>query len=283
MGRVEGKVAIVTGAASGIGRATAERLASEGARVVVADVNGDGAAAVASGIGPRAIGVAADVSDEGQVRSMVDAAVSTFGGLHILHNNAAITSAAHMAHDGDVTGMDVAVLDATLSVILRGAVLGCKHAIPRMIESGGGSIINTSSNSSLGGDLVLTAYTAAKGGINALTRSVATAYGKQGVRCNAVSPGTIMTPSVASNVPAEVQQIMERNTLVPRLGQPSDVANLVLFLASEESAYISGQVIVIDGGTLAHLPHMSEMLQLGATTTSQASLDGGGRDRVRGD
>jgi NAD(P)-dependent dehydrogenase (short-subunit alcohol dehydrogenase family) len=271
MGRVEGKVAIVTGAASGIGRATAERLAEEGARVVVADINAAGAAAVAAAMGAgRAIGVEVDVSDEDQVRAMVDAAVSTFGGLHILHNNAAITSAAHMARDGDVTGMDVVVLDATLSVILRGAVLGCKHAVPRMIASGGGSIINTSSNSSLGGDLVLTAYTVAKGGINALTRSVATAYGKQGVRCNAISPGTIMTPSVVSNVPVQVQEIMERNTLVPRLGQPSDVANLVLFLASDESGYITGQVIVIDGGTLAHLPHMSEMLQLGATTTNQA-------------
>ncbi|HZQ83330.1 MAG TPA: glucose 1-dehydrogenase [Acidimicrobiales bacterium] len=271
MGRVEGKVAIVTGAASGIGRATAERLASEGARVVVADVNGPGAKEVAAAIGEdRAIGVAADVSDEDQVRAMVDAAVSTFGGLHILHNNAAITSAAHMARDGDVTGMDVSVLDATLSVILRGAVLGCKHAIPRMIESGGGSIINTSSNSSLGGDVVLTAYTAAKGGINSITRSVATQFGKQGIRCNAISPGTIMTPSVASNVPKAVQDIMERNNLVPRLGLASDVANLVLFLASDESAYITGQVIVIDGGTSAHHAHISEMLQLGATTTNQA-------------
>jgi NAD(P)-dependent dehydrogenase (short-subunit alcohol dehydrogenase family) len=271
MGRVEGKVAIVTGAASGIGRATAERLASEGARVVVADINAGGATEVATSIGQgRAIGVGVDVSKEEQVRAMVEAAVSTFGGLHILHNNAAITSAAHMARDGDVVGMDVDVLDATLSVILRGAVLGCKYAIPRMIESGGGSIINTSSNSSLGGDVVLTAYTAAKGGINSITRSVATQYGKQGVRCNAISPGTIMTPSVVSNVPQAVQDIMERNTLVPRLGQPEDVANLVLFLASDESAYITGQLIVIDGGTLAHHAHISEMLQLGATTTNQS-------------
>jgi NAD(P)-dependent dehydrogenase (short-subunit alcohol dehydrogenase family) len=211
-----------------------------------------------------------DVSDEAKVRAMVGAAVSTFGGLHILHNNAAITSAAHMERDGDVTGMDVPVLDATLAVILRGAVLGCKHAIPRMIESGGGSIVNTSSNSSLGGDVVLTAYTAAKGAINSITRSVATQFGKQGIRCNAISPGTIMTPSVASNVPQAVQDIMERNTLVPRLGLASDVANLVLFLASDESAYITGQVIVIDGGTMAHHAHIAEMLQLGATTTNQA-------------
>jgi len=271
MGRVESKVAIVTGAASGIGRACAERLASEGARVVIADINGAGAESVAAGIGAdRAIGVEVDVSNEDQVRAMVDAAVSTFGGLHILHNNAAVTSAAHMDRDGDVVGMDVSILDATLAVSVRGVVLGCKHAVPRMIESGGGSIINTSSNSSLSGDFTLAAYTAAKGGINAVTRSVATAYGKQGIRCNAVSPGTIQTPSFASNVPAVMQEIMERNTLLPRLGLPSDVANLVLFLASDESSYITAQVIVIDGGLLSHFPWMSEMLQLGATTTNQA-------------
>jgi NAD(P)-dependent dehydrogenase (short-subunit alcohol dehydrogenase family) len=272
MGRVDGKVAIVTGSASGIGRATVERLAGEGASVVVADVNRAGAEEVATGIrqgGGNAVGIGVDVSDERQVRAMIETALDAYGGLHVLHNNAAITAADHMARDGTIVGMDPAVFDATVAVILRGAMLGCKHAVPRMIEAGGGSIVNTSSHSALGGDLTLTAYSAAKGGINSLTRSVATQFGKQGVRCNAVSPSLIMTPSVAANVPPEVVSIMEKNTLVPRVGRPEDVANLVLFLASDESSFITGQVIRIDGGTLSHLPHVAHLVDLGATTTRQ--------------
>ncbi len=272
MGRVDQKIAIITGSASGIGRATAELFAAEGARVVVADINDKGAEEVAAGIrerGGQAVSVGVDVSDEAQVKAMVDAAVDTFGGLHVLHNNAAITSIEHQSRDGDVAGMDAAVFDKTVSVILRGAMLGCKHAVPRMIEAGGGSIVNTSSNSSLSGDLTLTAYSAAKGGINSLTLSVATAFGRHNIRCNAVSPGVIMTPSVADNVPDAIVGIMERNSLIPRVGRPEDVANLVLFLASDESAYITGQLIRVDGGALSHMPHLAQMMEMGATTTRQ--------------
>ena len=166
-GRLAGKVAIVTGAASGIGRATALLLAREGAAVVVADVNGAGAAAVAKEIaaaGGRAVSQAADVADEASVVAMVEAAAKHFGGLDVLHNNAAASDPALMSRDGDVADMEIAVFDRTLAVNLRGPMLGCKHAIPRMLVRGGGSIVNTSSASALVGDPVRTAYGASKAG-----------------------------------------------------------------------------------------------------------------------
>jgi NAD(P)-dependent dehydrogenase (short-subunit alcohol dehydrogenase family) len=269
VGQLDGKVAIVTGAASGIGRRTAELMASEGARVVVADIDGDGAEAVAGAIrreGGEAVASTTDVSREDDVRAMVDAAIARFGALHVLHNNAAITAAEHLARDGTVVDMEVDVWDRTLAVALRGAMLGCKHAVPHMIEAGGGSIVNTSSNSGLSGDLTLTAYSAAKAGINTLTLSVATAFGRQGVRCNAVAPGFIMGPS-ASAVPSALIEVLEKNNLLPRLGVPDDIANVVVFLASDASSFVTGQVIKVDGGQLSHLPHVAYLLESGLTTT----------------
>lgn len=268
-GRVAGKVALVTGSASGIGRTTAETLAREGARVALVDLDVAGAARVAEGIrahGGEALALRADVSNESEIRAAIEGTVARFGGLHVLHNNAAITSPDHQRRDGSLLELDVEVWDATLAVDLRGAMLGCKHAVPRMIESGGGSIINTTSNSALAGDLSLNAYAAAKAGLNALTLSVATAFGKQGIRCNAVSPAHIASPSLARVVPEEVQRMLLAECLTPRLGTPQDVANLVLFLASDESAYITGQVLRCDGGALSHLPHVSKLRDSGRTT-----------------
>lgn len=268
-GRVAGKVALVTGSASGIGRTTAETLAREGARVALVDLDVAGAERVAEGIRARgglALALRADVSKESEIRAAIEGTVERFGALHILHNNAAITSPDHQRRDGSLLELEVEVWDATLAVNLRGAMLGCKHAVPRMIESGGGSIINTTSNSALAGDLSLNAYAAAKAGLNALTLSVATAFGKQGIRCNAVSPAHIASPSLARVVPEEVQQMLLAECLTPRLGTPQDVANLVLFLASDESAYITGQVLRCDGGALSHLPHVSKLRASGRTT-----------------
>lgn len=268
-GRVQDKVAIVTGAASGIGRISAETLANEGARLVIADLDAAGARTVAAEInaaGGQALAVPTDVGVEADVAAMVAAAVEHFGGLHVLHNNAAITSVEHQRRDGSLLDLDVEVWDETLRIDLRGPMLGCKHAIPQMIESGGGSIINTSSNAALAGDLTLTAYAAAKGGLNSLTLSVATAFGKDGIRCNAVSPAHIESPSLARVVPPEVVEMLRAQCLTPRLGTPQDVANLVLYLASDEASFVTGQIMRVDGGALSHLAHVGQLRASGRTT-----------------
>jgi NAD(P)-dependent dehydrogenase (short-subunit alcohol dehydrogenase family) len=257
VGRVQDKVAIVTGGGSGIGRAAARRLAAEGALVAVVDIDGTRAEAVAGEIveaGGTARAVTADVGDPDAVAAMVDTTVSAFGRLDILHNNAARLDPDHMQHDGLVADLDVDHWDATMRVNLRGYVLGCKYALPHMIEGGSGSIVNTSSQAATHGDLRMSAYAMAKGGVNTLTRYVATQYGKAGVRCNAIMPGIVLTEAMLSDeeAAAGIQALLGRHTVTPWLGTPDDVANLVLFLASDESRYITGEVIGIDGGFSAH-------------------------------
>jgi NAD(P)-dependent dehydrogenase (short-subunit alcohol dehydrogenase family) len=259
MSRLAGKVCIVTGAGSGIGRASAHALAKQGARVVVADIDGASARKVAGEIGAAALPATADVSDEAQVREMVRSAVDGFGGLDVLHNNAADSSAATMGRDGDLLELDAAVWDRAFAVNARGVMLGCKHAIPAMLARGGGSIVNTSSVSSLRGDAHRAAYGASKGAVNALTLYVATMYGKRGIRCNAIAPGVIRTPALDQNVPREALAVYEGNTLVPRLGLPEDIAAAVVWLASDESAFVTGQVILIDGGTMSHHPTWAQL------------------------
>jgi NAD(P)-dependent dehydrogenase (short-subunit alcohol dehydrogenase family) len=277
MGRVDRKIAIVTGGASGIGRVTAETLAREGAAVVIADLNAAGGQEVADGIvaaGGRAVSVRTDVSVEADVAAMVAFAVGTYGGLHVLFNNAAITDPAHQARDAGVLGLDVEVWDRTMAVDLRSVMLGCKHAVPAIIASGGGSIVNTSSGAALAGNTSLSAYAAAKGGLNSFTLCVATEFGKQGVRCNAVSPANIVSPSVQANVPAGVVTVFEENVLTPRMGEPQDVANVVLFLASDESSFITGQIIRVDGGALSHHPALAQLRALGLQTIRPADPAG---------
>lgn len=271
--RVEGKVAIVTGAASGIGQTTAELLASEGAAVVIADMNGPGAETVAAGIrerGGRAVSQTTDVTSEAEIECMIAAATDAFGGLHILHNNAAMTAASEHVQDADLMTMTTEYWDRSFTVNLRGAMLACKHALPVMIAGGGGAIVNTSSNQSLAGDLSQFAYSAAKAGVNALTRSVATTYGRQGIRCNTVAPGFIRTPSAASSVSDEMSDALVSHNLVPRAGLPGDIAHAVLYLASDDAAFVTGQLISVDGGQLAHLPHYAFLTQTGTVTTGAA-------------
>ncbi len=258
MGRLDGKIAIVTGAASGIGKATAQRVAAEGARIVVADLNADGAKQVAetiSAAGGEATAVQADLADNDSVRAMVESAVTAYGGLDILHNNAAAT---HLAATRDlpVSAADPAVWDEMMRVNLRGALVAIQAAVPHMIARGGGSVINTASGSGLTGDLRNPAYGASKAALISLTRYAATEFGKQGIRCNAISPGYI----VIGGKPGRdaLNATMLRHALTPRLGRPEDVAALVVFLASDESAFITGQNICVDGGSLAHQPFVAD-------------------------
>lgn len=263
--KLSDKVAIVTGAASGIGRAAALGLAREGAAVLVADLNPEGASRVSreiEGQGGKAAPFRCDVSDETSVRHMIEAAVSGFGGLDILHNNAANSDPTLMGRDGAITEMELEVWDATFAVNTRGPMLGCKHAIPHMLERGGGAIINTSSASGLVGDLTRSAYAASKAGVDALTRQVATQYGKRGIRCNAIAPGVIHTPALEANVAAEQIALYEGNHLTPRLGRPEDIAGMVVFLASDDGAFVTGQVLSVDGGLLAHHPTYAEFSKL---------------------
>jgi NAD(P)-dependent dehydrogenase (short-subunit alcohol dehydrogenase family) len=266
--RLEGRVAVVTGGARGIGRGCSLRLAEEGAAVVIADLDSEGAVETASEIeaaGGRAFAHTTDVADEASVSGLVAATVERFGAVDILHSNAADTSVATLGSDGDLLSTDLAVWDRTLAVILRGAVLCCRAVLPAMLERERGAIIMTSSASGQTGDLSRVAYGSAKAALNSLTWNIATLYGKRGIRCNAVAPGLVLTdgsPDVSARdsdlPPGAAVEFALSHHLTPRVGTPEDVAALVAFLASDEAGYITGQVIPVDGGLLSHMPLFGE-------------------------
>jgi NAD(P)-dependent dehydrogenase (short-subunit alcohol dehydrogenase family) len=256
VGRLDGKVAIVTGGAGGIGGATARALAREGTSVVIVDIDGARAEQVAQAIAATngdAHSFAADVSEEDEVIAAISAAVSRYGRLDVLHNNAAMTESDFLSRDTQVTDLSLDVWERTFAVNLRSQMLMCKHAVPEMVRGGGGSIINMSSGASLKGDRTRTAYGVSKAGVNALTMYVAAAHGKQGVRVNTIVPGLIITDAVRAHLTERLLAGLSRATLTPYVGEPEDVANLVVFLASSESRYITGQMIGIDGGMTAHV------------------------------
>lgn len=252
MERLQDKVVVITGGGSGIGRAAALRFAGEGAAVVVGDLRAAQATEVAQlihGAGGQAIGAAVDVLDEDSLAALVDSAISTFGRLDVMCNH---VGGSDPRKDLDLLRMDMAEFDRTIALNVRSTVLGCRLALPHLIDAGGGSIINTASVAGLSGDFLQVAYGTAKAAVIRLTQYVATQYGSSNIRCNAVAPGAVLTPALSENLPAETVAGIRAHNALPFLGEPEDIANVMAFLASDDARYVTGQVIVVDGGMTSH-------------------------------
>jgi NAD(P)-dependent dehydrogenase (short-subunit alcohol dehydrogenase family) len=252
MGRLDGKVALITGGASGMGMVASELFGSEGAKVVLTDVTDEAGEQVAERIrsgGGEAIYIHADVSSETDTKSAVETAVAAYGGLTILYNNAGVM----LGDDGSVHSTDESIWDTTLAINVKGVAHGCKYGIPAMIESGGGSIINVASFVAwMGAATSQTAYTASKGAVLAMTREIAVEYARKGVRCNALCPGPIDTPLLAELL-SDPDRRQRRFVHIPmgRLGRAEELASAALFLASDDSSFMTGTSLIVDGGITA--------------------------------
>jgi NAD(P)-dependent dehydrogenase (short-subunit alcohol dehydrogenase family) len=255
--QLKDKIAIITGAASGIGKATSLVFGREGAKVLCADINADGAEAVARQIadtGGEAASFQVDVAEEAQVQAMVADAVSRWGALHALYNNAGIGTG------NPVTQVTVEEWDRMHAINLRGVFLGTKHAIPEMLKAGGGAIVNTASDAGLMGTPMLSSYCATKGGVVMFTKSTAVEWAGMGIRINCVCPGVIRTPildpmlamaQAAGVSNDEMWKRMGKSHPIGRVGEPSEVGEAVAFLCSDRASFITGVAMPVDGGMAA--------------------------------
>ncbi|WP_010170918.1 SDR family oxidoreductase [Pseudomonas sp. PAMC 25886] len=248
--KLQDKVALITGAGAGIGEATAKLFVAEGAKVIVADRNIEQALAVAQELGSQAFAVQADVSDAAQVKAMVEKAVAHFGGIDILVNNAGFGTL------GTVVTVDEQTWDEVINVNLKGVFLCSKYAIPEIIRRGGGAVVNLASTISVVGIKDRAAYVAAKGGVAALTRAMALDHALEGVRVNSVAPGVIASSyydKIFETVPDPVafKKGLEARSPLNKMGEPIDIANVILFLASQDSSFATGAMFTVDGGYTA--------------------------------
>lgn len=254
--RFDGKVAIVTGGAGGIGAATARLMTARGAKVAIADIAVERAEALAADL-PGAMAVHLDLESESSTEAMIAAVVARFGRLDVLHNNAALLSPEIAQADGDVEHMATALWDRTFATNVRGTMIACRAALPYLRETRG-NIVNTVSNLALQGHMIQAAYSSSKAALIQLTRAIAASHGKYGVRCNAVAPGMTMTAALKEAFPPVLREAVEAETLRDRLGEPEDIAEAVAFLASDAARNITGQVLVADGGCASHVPGIAQ-------------------------
>ncbi len=250
-GRLQGKVAIITGAGSGMGRASAALFTREGANVVVADWNPEGGEETVRTIreaGGKAVFFRVDVSQEAEVKAVVEFAVATFGGLDIMFNNAGIAGIRE-GRDNLVTDLDAADWDYTHGINLKGVFFGCKYAIPEMLKRRGGAIVNTASAAAIqGSGFPIHAYTSAKGAVVALTRAIAVAYGGSNIRANSIIAGAIATPMSNYYQDEWVRKTYEDAIPLGHVGAAEDIAYAAIYLASDEARFITGHALVVDGG-----------------------------------
>ena len=265
MNRLEGKVAIVTGSTSGIGIGIAKEYAKEGAQVVICgrrEARGQEVVDEIVAAGGKATYHFMDITQAESIEALMADTAKEFGKIDILVNNAANVA----LKDGRVDELTLDMFDAIVQSDLRGTFYAIKCALPYLQENGGGSIVNIGSMASCGGDLGSTAYACAKAGVDILTQYTAQQYGKQNIRCNCIRPGLIVTPQNEAKVPQALKDIFLGSIMVNRYGCPEDIAHAAVYFGSDESAYVTGQIINVDGGMNSHAPTVAQFRQMGSRT-----------------